>query len=55
MAHFIFLCFHDDGRYLHSGGGKDRVEFYIERSKDNIIAARDSLATIMKILDLNKV
>ena len=34
------------------GGGKDRVELFIERAKNNVIVARNSLETIIKILDL---
>jgi hypothetical protein len=36
------------------GGGKDRVELFIERAKNNVIQARDSLATIVNILDIAK-
>jgi hypothetical protein len=36
------------------GGGKDRVELFIERSKRNVTVARDSLATVIDILGLNK-
>jgi len=34
------------------GGGKDRVELFIERSKSDVQVCRDSLATVIKILDL---
>ncbi len=34
------------------GGGKDRVQLFIERAKKNVIASRDSLKTVMDILDL---
>ncbi len=34
------------------GGGKDRIELFIERSKRYVIDTRDGLGTIMKILDL---
>ena len=34
------------------GGGKDRVKLFIERSKNNVIVSRDSLKTVMDILDL---
>lgn len=34
------------------GGGKDRVELFIERSKKNVIASKESLETVIKILDL---
>jgi len=34
------------------GGGKDVVEAYIERAKSNVTAARDALATCVRILDL---
>jgi hypothetical protein len=34
------------------GGGKDRVEYFIERSKKNVIDARDGLATAVEILKL---
>jgi hypothetical protein len=36
------------------GGGKDRVELFIERAKNNVIQARDSLATIVDILEIQK-
>ncbi|KAL3903210.1 MAG: hypothetical protein SGILL_010532, partial [Bacillariaceae sp.] len=34
------------------GGGKDRVQLFIERSKKNVIVSRDSLKTVMDILKL---
>ena len=34
------------------GGGRDRVRLFIERSKNNVIVSRDSLKTVMDILDL---
>ena len=34
------------------GGGKDRVEYFIERSKNNVKESRDELAKVIKILDL---
>ena len=34
------------------GGGKDRVEYWIERSKSNVKIARDNLGTVIRILDL---
>jgi hypothetical protein len=34
------------------GGGKDRVELFIERARKNVIVARDSLATVIEILGL---
>jgi len=34
------------------GGGKDRVELFIERSKNDVIEAKDSLGTVIKILGL---
>lgn len=34
------------------GGGKDRVIVFIERSKKNVIASRDSLRTVIDILNL---
>jgi hypothetical protein len=34
------------------GGGKDRVRLFIERSRNNVVASRDSLRTVMDILDL---
>ena len=36
------------------GGGKDRVKLFIERSKNNVIVSRDSLKTVMDILDLKE-
>lgn len=34
------------------GGGKDRVEYFVERAKQDVIDARDSLGTIIRILKL---
>ena len=34
------------------GGGKDRIEFFIERSKNDVIQVRDSLASVIRILNL---
>lgn len=34
------------------GGGKDRVEYFIERAKKNVVDARDSLATAIDILKI---
>ena len=34
------------------GGGKDRVEYFIERSKNNVAESRDELGKVIKILDL---
>lgn len=34
------------------GGGKDRIEFFIERSKKQVETARDSLGIVMKLLKI---
>ena len=34
------------------GGGKDRVELFVNRAKANVLDARDALGVIVKILDL---
>jgi hypothetical protein len=34
------------------GGGKDRVQLFIERSKKNVIESRDGLKVVMDILGL---
>ena len=34
------------------GGGKDRVALFLERAKKNVVQARDSLATIVEILEI---
>lgn len=34
------------------GGGKDRVQLFIERARKNVVESRDSLATIIDILDI---
>lgn len=34
------------------GGGKDRIEYFVERAKQNVIDARDSLGVIIRILKL---
>jgi hypothetical protein len=34
------------------GGGKDRVELFIERARKNVVVAHDSLATVIDILGL---
>jgi len=36
------------------GGGKDRVELFIERSKKNVMDARDALATAMDLLQMER-
>lgn len=36
------------------GGGKDRVELFIERARKNVLDARSSLATIIDVLELDK-
>lgn len=36
------------------GGGKDRVALFIERAKKNVTDSRDSLSTIMDILNIAK-
>lgn len=35
------------------GGGKDRVELFIERAKKNVMASRNSLKTVIDILELD--
>ena len=35
------------------GGGKDRVELFVERSKSNVADARDALGQVVKILGLS--
>jgi len=35
------------------GGGKDRVELFIERAKKNVITSRNSLKTVIDILELD--
>lgn len=37
------------------GGGKDRVALFIERARKNVIDSRDSLATVMEILDISEI
>lgn len=34
------------------GGGKDRVQLFIERAKKNVMDAQQSLATVIDILDI---
>lgn len=34
------------------GGGKDRVELFIERARKNVIVSKQSLETVMRILDI---
>lgn len=34
------------------GGGKDRVQLFIERARNNVIVSKNSLETVMDILDL---
>lgn len=34
------------------GGGKDRVEYFVERARQNVVDARDSLGTVIRILKL---
>eukprot|EP00588_Corethron_pennatum_P010453 CAMPEP_0194269948 /NCGR_PEP_ID=MMETSP0169-20130528/4033_1 /TAXON_ID=218684 /ORGANISM="Corethron pennatum, Strain L29A3" /LENGTH=240 /DNA_ID=CAMNT_0039011807 /DNA_START=113 /DNA_END=835 /DNA_ORIENTATION=- len=35
------------------GGGKDRIELFIERSKKDVIDSRNALSTVARILDLD--
>jgi len=39
---------------VFKGGGKDRVELFIERARKNVIDSRDSLATVIEILGINE-
>ncbi|CAB9506647.1 expressed unknown protein [Seminavis robusta] len=34
------------------GGGKDRIEYFVERAKSNVVDARDALGVVVKILGL---
>lgn len=34
------------------GGGKDRIELFIERSRNDVVEVRNSLEKVIKILDL---
>ena len=34
------------------GGGKDRVELFIERARKNVVTAQESLQVVVKVLDL---
>lgn len=34
------------------GGGKDRVELFIERARKNVVTAHESLQVVVKVLDL---
>ncbi len=34
------------------GGGKDRIELFIERSKKYVVDTRDGLGTIINLLDM---
>ncbi len=36
------------------GGGKDRVALFLERSKQDVVDARNSLGVILKILNSYK-
>jgi hypothetical protein len=36
------------------GGGKDRVELFIERARKNVVDSRDSLAAVMDIIGIEK-
>lgn len=36
------------------GGGKDRVQLFIERAKKNVMDAQQSLATVIDILEISK-
>jgi len=47
------LAFVSSWGEANPGGGKDRIEIYIERSKKDVIACHKSLATAIRILDLN--
>ena len=34
------------------GGGKDRVDLFIERARKNVVTAQESLGVVVKVLDL---
>lgn len=46
------LAFVSSWGEANPGGGKDRVELFIERSRKNVIVARDSLGTVIEILNI---
>mmetsp|Transcript_3967 Transcript_3967/g.8434 ORF Transcript_3967/g.8434 Transcript_3967/m.8434 type:complete len:244 (-) Transcript_3967:289-1020(-) len=47
------LAFVSSWGEANPGGGRDRVELFIERSRADVTACRDSLATVVRILELN--
>jgi hypothetical protein len=48
------LAFVSSWGEANPGGGKDRVELFLDRSKKSVVEARDSLATILNILQITK-
>jgi hypothetical protein len=48
------LAFVSSWGEANPGGGKDRVELFLDRSKKCVVEARDSLATILHILQITK-
>lgn len=46
------LAFVSSWGEANPGGGKDRVELFIERAKKNVVDARDSLAAVIDILQI---
>lgn len=48
------LAFISSWGEANPGGGKDRVELFIERARKNVSDARDSLATVVDILQIKK-
>jgi hypothetical protein len=47
------LAFVSSWAEANPGGGKDRVEYFIERAKNDVIVARDSLAKAINILEIS--
>ena len=48
----VFLSRIINLKKANPGGGKDRVEFFIERAKNNVMESKQSLETVIRILDL---
>jgi hypothetical protein len=48
------LAFVSSWGEANPGGGKDRVELFIERARKSVTDARDSLVTIVEILEITK-
>lgn len=51
---FLMIAYLSSWGEANPGGGKDRVALFLERSKQDVVDARNSLGVILKILNSYK-